>query len=303
MMAAIIGAVLLIDRQAAGLLSGYALFLFPLPMVFYAAKYGFRDSMVVLAGIAGLSFILSAPQTMYFVCFASVIGLVYGCGVHRGDDNHRILIRNLVLSVLAEVLALIVFAAFFGYDLSGEVSEYETMIESVFSTTQTAVPVGLNMQSMVRTIFVLSVIITGLMEGAVTHLLSRLMLKRMRIKMPPSKSLMEIMPGKWTGYVALAMIVGYYYSLYHPFDNVTIQTGIQGAGIIAMIYLVFFGFLGIMVLGSLAWPKAAKYMPWIALAMTMLASLGVSLIGFLYITTDLKERLMKGGAAHASENE
>ena len=42
MMCAIVGAVLLINRQLGGLFQDMFLFLFPIPMVFYSAKYGMR---------------------------------------------------------------------------------------------------------------------------------------------------------------------------------------------------------------------------------------------------------------------
>ena len=51
MMVAIIGAVLLLDRQLAGTVSSMVLFLFPLPMVFYSAKYGLKDSWMVLFAV------------------------------------------------------------------------------------------------------------------------------------------------------------------------------------------------------------------------------------------------------------
>ena len=47
MMAAIVGVVLIINRQMAGLLQDLLLFVFPLPMVFYAAKYGMKQSAVL----------------------------------------------------------------------------------------------------------------------------------------------------------------------------------------------------------------------------------------------------------------
>ena len=54
-MAAIVGVVLIINRQMAGLLQDLLLFVFPLPMVFYAAKYGMKQSTVLYAAVVFLS--------------------------------------------------------------------------------------------------------------------------------------------------------------------------------------------------------------------------------------------------------
>ncbi len=301
MMAAIIGAVLLIDRQMAGLISGYVLFLFPLPMVFYAAKYGFKDSLMVLAAIFFLSFILSTPQTMFFVCSEAIIGLVYGSGVHRGDDNKRIVFRTLVMGALVEILAMIVFASFFGYDLTSEMAEYQVMMTEILSAAG-EMPAGFDPTSYVRSVFMIAVILTGVLEGAVTHIVSRMMLKRLRIKMPPSTPFSEYVPKKWTGYAALLGLVAYYYTVYHPLARETVQMGIQGFGMISMLYLVMFGFTGIIVLGGRLYPRFAKYMVWLALFMTVTASLAVMIAGFLYITTDLRERTLKGGTEDAPKD-
>ena len=44
MMAAIIGVMLFIDRQTAGMISGGFVWILPIPMVFYSAKYGMKNS-------------------------------------------------------------------------------------------------------------------------------------------------------------------------------------------------------------------------------------------------------------------
>ena len=63
-MLAILGAVMLLDRQTAGAISGTVLYLFPLPMVFYASKYGWKDSLTVLAALFALLFMLGTPQSV-----------------------------------------------------------------------------------------------------------------------------------------------------------------------------------------------------------------------------------------------
>ena len=51
MMVALVGVFMLIDRQFQGTFSSMFVFLLPLPMVYFGAKYGLRDSLMVLVAI------------------------------------------------------------------------------------------------------------------------------------------------------------------------------------------------------------------------------------------------------------
>ena len=54
MMCAIVGVVLLINRQLGGLFQDMFLFLFPIPMVFYSAKYGWKEQEVIGYTLTGV---------------------------------------------------------------------------------------------------------------------------------------------------------------------------------------------------------------------------------------------------------
>ena len=88
-MCAIVGVMLLINRQMAGMLEELLLFIFPLPMVFYSAKYGMRNSWIVLAAMVLLTVIVATPQTLFYVASESMIGLIYGAGIHDRRDTRR----------------------------------------------------------------------------------------------------------------------------------------------------------------------------------------------------------------------
>ena len=81
MMCAIVGLLLVVNRQFAGMLEEMFLFFFPLPMVFYGAKYGMKNSWVVLFAIVLLSFIIGTPQTLFYVASESFLGMMYGAGI------------------------------------------------------------------------------------------------------------------------------------------------------------------------------------------------------------------------------
>lgn len=302
-MLAILGAVMLLDRQTAGAISGTVLYLFPLPMVFYASKYGWKDSLTVLAALFALLFMLGTPQSVFYVGFEAVIGTVYGAGIHAGTDNKRILIRTILMSVLLEITALFVFAAFFGYDITTEINEYKNIVSGLFQETGTELAGSVDLDGLLRNIFLISIVLTGVLEGLITHAVSRIMLKRMHMKMPPSTPLWNYYPPKWSGYLAIVGFAGFYLSLARPLSNELYQNLMQGAGIISMFYLAAFGFIGLLVIVPRVWPSLRILAAVIAIVLLFTGAPLLALFGFLYITTDLHERVLKGGKSDASENQ
>jgi len=301
MMLAIIGAVMLLDRQMAGAISGTVLYLFPLPMVFYSSKYGWKDSLVVLAALFALLFMLGTPQSIFYVGMESVIGTVYGSGIYNGTDNKRILIRTILMSVILEISALFVFAAFFGYDVTVEIDEYKTIFENALNTTGNSAA-GIDLDSMIRNIFIVSIVLTGVLEGLITHFFSRVMLKRLHMKMPPSTKLWEYFPPKWSGYLGMLGFAAFYWSVAKPLDVELYQNLLQGFGMIALFYLAAYGFIGVLVVVPRVWPFTRKWIGIVAVLLLLVSAPFLAIFGFLYITTDIHERVLKGGATNASES-
>ena len=302
MMLAIMGAVMLMDRQFAGFLSGTFLYLFPLPMVYYSAKYGFKDSLPVLASLFILLFILGTPQSIFYVGFEGVIGVVYGGSVHAGANNRKILMRTILMSVLLEVTAVLVFAAFFGYDIGAELQEYMDIFEQMSSQTgvnMTAIP---GFDSLLKNIFFISIIVTGILEGFITHFFSRLLLKRLKMPLPESVPLWAYFPPKWTGYVGIAGFVAFYASISRPLDNQLYQTIMQGLGIMCIFYLAAYGYIGMIVVLPRKWPSMRHLAVVLALLMLFMAAPLMAIIGFLYITTDIHKNVLQGGKTDAAEN-
>ena len=301
MMAAIIGVLLLINRQTAGLIEASFIWALPLPMVFYGAKYGWRDSWVLFIAIMLLTVVIGTPQTLFYMASEMFIGIVYGCGIHARVSSRKLVIRTMVLAVLADILSMLVFASFFGYDLTSEANEYMAIVTQVFEKSGTSLPENMDLGSMLKNMIVLSVILSGVLEGYVTHILSRLMLKRLRIYSEPMSPISEYYPPVWSGYIGLLGIVLFYYASYHSFDNELLMNCLQGFGIASVIYLWLFG-----VIASMIFLKLRFHMKGISLFLVVLLCLTLvmpmAVVGFLYITTDFHSRLMQGGAEDAYKN-
>ncbi len=111
MMCAIVGVVLLINRQFGGLFEDMFLFLFPIPMVFYSAKYGWKDSIIVLIAMCLIAFMLGSFVTLFYVGSESLIGLVYGNGIYTHQNSHRLVLITMFMGAVVNVLSTVVFAS------------------------------------------------------------------------------------------------------------------------------------------------------------------------------------------------
>jgi hypothetical protein len=302
MMCAIVGVLLAADRQLGGILAGYLLFLFPLPMVFFTTRYGWKPSWVTFTAMALLSFVISTPQTAVYAVSESFLGMVYGAGIYENWDRHRLVVLTMFLGAVISILTTVVFAAFFGYDLTADVTETTKMLEQAMSQTGMAMPANVDLASLIRNVLVVSAILTGVLEALVTHFISMLMFRRLRMHVEPGRPLQYYFPPKWAGYLGIAGLVAYYYSVYKPLANSLAQNVVQGLGMCAFFYLIIMGALAFIVIGTMLHPKSKKWMGILAFLMMMIASLPTAVFGFLYITTDMHQRMLKGDS-HAAEDE
>lgn len=294
-MLAIIGVLLLINRQTAGLLETSFVFLLPLPMVFYSAKYGGKASWPVVFSAVLLCIILGTPQTVFYISAEALIGLYYGSGIHAHTESSKLVLTTLLMSSLVALLTMVVFASFFGYDLTAEISLYKDMFAQMNQQSGMNLDSMVNVDQFLKEIMIVSTIFTGILDGLVTHLLSRILLKRFHFHVEPAKKLTEYYPHKITGYIALAGMVGYMYSIQRPLENDLLQMGLQGLGMGCLFLLVFFGIVGIYTCIRVKFPRVGKWVILPIILITLSLNMLVAILGFLYITTDIHRNLLEGG--------
>ena len=304
MMLAIVGAAVLLDRQTAGLVYGLVAFLLPLPMVFYSVKYGWKDSWMVFGAMLILAFILESLPGMFLIGGECLIGLVYGAGIHAKSNNHKILIRTMITAVIYDLSTMVIFADFFGYDLAAEMEEYRNIMNTVFTQTGIDLLQNVNVDSYLFTVFIVAAIVTGVLEAYVVHVVSRLMLKRLRIAAPPSVPLYDYYPPKWSGYLGILGFVAYYAAMSGRVSaDPLVQSAMQGFGMAMILYLAFFGMFGVMLTIRITFPRSRLAPMLVVIAMLFIAMSLLSLVGFLYITTDMHERMIKRAMYKAGQRE
>ena len=115
LLCALEGVLLVINRQLAGVLDSYLIWVIPLPLIVYSSKYGLKDSLWVALSLVLLSFIIANPVTIFYVAGSALIGCVYGYGLGKGKSNAWLLITAILGSLVMTYLTCVIFAGFFGY--------------------------------------------------------------------------------------------------------------------------------------------------------------------------------------------
>ncbi|SJZ37665.1 DUF2232 domain-containing protein [Anaerorhabdus furcosa] len=295
MMTALVGVLLFANRQLGGIVDLFA-WILPLPMVFFTAKYGWKDGLLPLAAMIILTVLLGTPQSIYYFTVTSVTGLIYGEGVKQKWTSRRLMLTAMGISLVSNLVTTVLFASFFGYDIAMEVQTMKQVFEQTMGTAVAALPIDIT--QMIRIAAIFSVFLTGVVEGLLIHMLSRLLLQRLGFQFPKAKPLSQISSPKWTGYVAIICWAGAEYLLRTP-QKSNVQDILMILNLASNLYLMFFGYLGAIVFGAIQFKKNITfYLVLLTILFLPVAIPAFSLFGFLYIATnwrvDLLRRIQSG---------
>lgn len=292
MMVAIVGLLIFINRQMLGVMV-YFLWAIPLPMVFFSAKYGWKEGLLPLSAIIFLTLILGGVQSFIYFVTMSVIGLIYGNGVKNKQSQAKLIAIIMVVSIVLNLSTMVLFAAFFGYDMNMQIDTMKQMMDQVMGSQVAVIPMDIN--SLIKTVIILSAILTGIMEGFLTHFFSSLMLRRFKFDIPKPKPLAYLAMPKWTGYIAFLFYI-FAARIITPDMNLLLQEILLVASVVSTAYLVFAGYVGVLVLGAVRFKKnIGIYVLIFVIFFFVIAIPTLSVFGFLYITTDWRKNLLKGG--------
>ena len=287
MIVAIFGVLLLVNRQTGGMFEGFFMFIFPIPMVAFSAKYGWKDSLPVFFCTIFFAFIFGNFTGIFYTVSMSFIGMVYGSCIKSQKDMNRTLILVLVLSAAAELMCTVALASFAGFDLNADILAMQESMNAMFEQAGVDTSSGILSYDYLRRMYIISTGFLGAMEGLVVYYLSYAILKKLRYPIRKPQPLTSYYPSKISGIIALALTVVYAYSLSKPFSNPAAQDILQSAGMCGVIYLVFFGYIAILMICDiyLHLPRILGMI--IALMLTMTISYIPMLAGYLYISGGL----------------
>ena len=127
----------------------------------------------------------------------------------------------------------------------------------------------------------------GAMQGLIVYYLSLVILRKLRYPIKKPQPLTQYYPSKISGFIAAFLVFVYIYSFAKPFANPTVQDIAQSAGICGVIYLIFFGYIALLMVCRvyLRLPRAVGFI--LSLLITFTISYIPIVAGYIYISGNL----------------
>lgn len=295
LLVAVFGVLLLFNRQTGGMLEETFVYLFPIPMVAFSARYGWKDSLPVFVCTVLISVFCGIFSSAFYAITQSFIGVVYGSCIHARRDMTRTMLLVMALSAVSNLASSVVLAALFGVNLQEDIAMMQTMMTqalekagiSMTSAQGQAVELLLKPDSLMR-MFIISMIFLGVVQGFIVCQLSVLILRRLRFPIAKPAPVSSYYPPRWTGPVALLLFLGYGTAVAMPQTTgrqEILRVALQSGGLCAYMYLLCFGYIAALFLLRAYGSRFRALNAILAVLLFFVIPQIFVLLGFAYITT------------------
>lgn len=311
MLLAIIGAVMFINRQfqlfTVLLTMGIAL-----SIIIYGAMYTFKDSAILSFCLIVFAFILGDASTYLIVPESIIVGLGCSYGISKNCKTQTLTLIAMVLFIIGELAIAFILMPILGLGtISQQAGEFGELFNEFSSQYANA---GVDISSMISIftkpsflmiLLIVATVFTGIIEGYLLSILTRLLLKRLKIKEMGSFSLLGIKMSPAMAYVLFILsALGLFFStkLLSGEEN-TIYYIIFVSSIIPFLILVYYGYIYFLINVKLRSGAKAGFIVILVVIFLMPLSLYVLMIvGFLYGSGPLREKLERKIATTSNIN-
>lgn len=290
MMVALVGAMLFVNRQFANMIEFLMYWILTFPILIYTAKYGVRYGIVTSVCMLLLSFMISSPTTIFYLFCCVVVGVVYGEGVRRKWKNGTLLTLTGIFTLISYVLTTIVFATIFGYDPSEDVEMVQTLMQ--FFNVDLGV---VNMNQIVGAVVVITAVVMSVLQTICIHLLSHLLMQRLKIETMPMKSLFDIHVPRYWGIIIIIIWILFLGRNVLKL-NQEVSTILLAVFLCAFIFAIGYGVLTCMTWIALHRKKVFMIVVMVGIFVKYVQAV-IAVIGILDMLFSLREQ-MKRGVVH-----
>ena len=156
------------------------MFIFPIPMVAFSAKYGWKDSLPVFVCTILISFLFGTFTGMFYAVGMSFVGMVYGSCIKSRRDMNRTLILVMILSAAIELLCTVALATFAGFDLNADIMAMQETMNTMLAQAGVDTSTGILSYDYLRRMYIISTGFVGAMEGLIVYYLSYAILRHQK---------------------------------------------------------------------------------------------------------------------------
>jgi len=285
MIVALLGVLFLMDRQTAGIFNYVVAWIVPLPLVLYVAMHGFKSALIPYVSSIFLAFIVGTPIMAILAAIYGAIGLIYGFGVQKQWESNKLYLTAFVGTSVVFFVTVVLFAAFFGYDIQAEI---KMMIETMDSL---ALMQGRNVRQIVTATVMISYLTSAVLEAFLIHTFSKILLMRFKIRVIRSKPIESVRFPKWVGILLFLGLFVYPFAIALELNETYRIIGLAVYGWI-VILLGYEAFVFVIIMQR---RFKKKILIWIVLATLLLPTFMIDIlivVGLLDILSDLRSRLL-----------
>lgn len=299
MLLAIVGALMLINRQLSYMFEELIVMMAPVTIVIYSTMYDLKDGAILSISLLILGFLLGSTYSYMYLPISVIVGMGYSFGIKKNFDKKKLLIIAIFLFLLGEVIITFVVSPLLGIDIATQVSEMKVVYTDLMAKSGLgADPLsqyGVSLNSMILVSLVLATLLVGVMEGLIIHILSMFLLYRFKIKTLNKGSILSFNLNPIVAYICFLSSFGLYFI--NRIDNETVKLVIIAASMIGMIILAYYGYIFVVMYAKLKTGKKSMsfLIVLIVLFTAPLSLIVLTILGFLYGAGPLKNLLAERG--------
>ena len=299
MLIAIAGALMLIDRMTQYLFSTFIVLAIPVVIIVYCCMHTMKDGAVFSCALLIVSIMLglSDPAFTYiiYVPIGVVVGLIYANGVKKHWNKKVLMLISMIVYIIGEVLSACVIFPIMGISISTQINEIEEMMNSIMSMAQTGMfPVGINVSTIIVISFFLAIILLGVMEGLILHILSVFILQRLKIAEIYNGSILKVSTNKALAYICCVPIFATFFI--NRINNEYYTYTVIALAAVATIILAFYGYIFVILYSRIVLQKNVSiFIVLLTILFLPLMTLIFAILGFLYCSGPLYSLLLEKG--------
>lgn len=302
MLIAIIGALMIIDRQLSFIFSVYILLIIPVVIAIYGVMYELKDAITMSVCLLVIGVLFGTLSTYIYMPISIIVGILVCLAIKKGMDRRRVNIIASITYVIAEVLVAFVIFPLFGVSVSSQLDSMQTVYDAMINMVGTsAMTVTFsNVSSLLAVVFIVATILTGVLEGYLTGILTTILLKKLKIKNIGINSPLDIKMPVYLAYILMLLVSVSLFILKIPGleeKHATMVYIIMSLSVVASLVLAYYGYLFIIIYTSIRFGKKNGLLVFLACVLLFpLSYIILIVVGFLYGAGPLRiylEKLLK----------
>jgi len=297
MLLAIVGALMVIDRQFAFFFADLLVLAIPVMIIFYSTKFEIRDGLILSVCFIILTLILGSITSYAILPISILVGIVYSIGLKKDFSKRRLLGISIIMFIIGEVLVSFIVLPLLGIDYVGnELALANETLNQMNQMTGGLINsvIGSAANNIMMFALIFTVILLGVAEGWIIHMFSILLLTRFKVKEIKVTNILDFKMNKIVAYISFLCVFGFVFLFQIDITNDILFYVVAGLSTTSALILIYVGILFIMNYGIVVLNKnLTLFLVLFILFFTPITILGLIILGFLYGAGPLYDYLQR----------